>query len=256
MLRHKRAQVSPEDVGLAARPAGQRGRPVEGLSQEQMDELLERTPGTYARLERGVLKGVSPEFLQQVAEVLRFDSHAWQGLWAFWAGQKKPPFPLESGAAPRIGGHWRRVVDGHGEATYLTDHAWNLLMWNTRFEEVFPDRVVPGNTMRWMMLSPDGRRRLVGWKDSWAPLVLPQLKIAATADPGNETLWTLERDMLRDPVAGPMYAAVRDAYVQPDGDVRTLVHWGWGCRVRVQMAPSEPYGAPGFRLMHLLMDRL
>lgn len=249
ILTHKRAQLRPETVGLV-RPSG-RGRRALGVTQDQMDELLERSPGTYARFERGVLKGVTPEFCHAVATTLRFSETEWQGLWLYLFGHQ-PPHPLDPAAAVQVGPHWQDVVDNMTYPAYVTDQGWNLLAWNSAFAAIFTLRIPPENTMRWMLLDPNGRRQLVDWSQQWAPLVMPQLRAAAQEYPANATLQQLECEVRRDPVAGPMYERARDAYLQPDGDVRRLMHLGLGGTGQVQIAAATPLGSPGARLMFLI----
>lgn len=253
LLRDARARVSPEELGLPARASG-RGRRAPGLRQEDMDLLLGRSEGTYNRLERGVLSGVTPELCRDVAELLRFSDEEWQSLWLFLFDHR-PPSPLDRAGASMINAHWREVVLDHRSPAYVADQAWNLIYWNAAFEAIFPGRVVPANTMHWMMLSPDGRRRLVDWPTQWAPQVLPQLRTAVMEYPENPTLRRLDREMRRDPVAGPMYRDCHQAYRQPDGDVRYLLHDALGERVRTTIAYAEPAGRPGSRFMVLMLAR-
>jgi len=253
LLAHRRSLVQPEDVGLVARPEGGRGRPAPGLSQPDMDELLNRTAGSYARFERGVLKGVTRELIQQIAQILSFDEQTWQGLWVFLTGNK-PPYPLDPKAGSVVACGWAKFLRGISYPAYITDQAANVLAFNDAFEWIFKDRIAPANTWRWMLLDPDGRRTLLDWKQSWAPVVLPQLRAAVAAFPDNETLQELDRDVRSDPVTGPMYIDVREAYVQPDGDVRRLFHWGLATAGWVEMRTAEPGGSPGARFMGLMFE--
>jgi len=251
LLAHKRAQVRPEDVDLPPKREGGRGRSAPGLRQEDMDLLLGRSEGTFARLERGQLKRVPEKLCRQVAEVLRFTEKEWQALWVFLHGQQ-PPHPLDPVAASRVPPHWGQGVRGISWPAYVTDQAWQLEAWNDAFAQIFPHGIPPRNTMRWMALEADARRRLVNWEREWAPLVLPQLRAALAEYPDNEVLRELEGDVRRDPVAGPMYDRGREAYLQPDGDVRELLHDGLGFRRRVQLFSATPTGSPGARFMMLM----
>jgi hypothetical protein len=251
-LRCARAALSPEEVGLPPRAEG-RGRRAVGLSQEQVDELMNRAAGTYARLERGSLYGVTPELCRDVALALRFAEEQWQALWIYMYGHL-PPWLLHPSQAGLVGGHWRRVVEMHGEPAYVTDAGWNIIYHNHLFAAIFPGRVAPANAMEWMMLSADARHRLVDWPRAWAPKVLPQLRAAVLEHPENETLQWLDRAVRRDPVAGRLYGETHDAHLQPDGDVRQLVHAGRGDRQVVQMAAAEPTGKRGARFMVLQLD--
>lgn len=253
LLREARDAISPEELGLPVRPRG-RGRRAPGLRHEDMDLLLGRSEGTYARLETGRNAKWTPELCRDVAELLRFTEEQWQSLWLF-TFEHRPPAALDKTGAMMINSHWREVVLDHRSPAYVADQAWNLIYWNPAFEAIFPGRVVPANTMRWMMLSADGRRRLVDWPTRWAPQVLPQLRTAVLEYPENEVLQRLDWEMRRDPVAGRLYRACHRAYRQPDGDVRYLLHDGLGERVRTTIAYAEPAGRPGSRFMVLMLAR-
>ncbi|MGW2816888.1 hypothetical protein [Streptomyces sp. NPDC001415] len=77
LLRERRAAVSPGSAGFPPRRPGP-GRRAAGLSREQMDLLLDRTPGTYNRFENGQLPTPSAELLTAVA-TLRPINHALYG---------------------------------------------------------------------------------------------------------------------------------------------------------------------------------
>jgi transcriptional regulator with XRE-family HTH domain len=250
LLSYRRGQIRPEELGLPIRARG-RGRQAPGLTQEQMDELLSRSPGTYKRFESGKLRGVTPELCEEIARILRFREREWQGLWVFMFGHQ-PPHPLDPEAAQRIGGHWQEYVNGVTWPSYVTDQGWDVVAFNDAAAWMFPGRIMPRNTMRWMLLSADGRRQLLDWKTAWAPVVLPQLRAAVGAYPDNKTLQELDEDVHTDPVTGPMYREVREAYQQPDGDRRRMYHAGLLCPGWVQMVTSEPTGSPGARHMGLI----
>ncbi|MGW4802980.1 helix-turn-helix domain-containing protein [Kitasatospora sp. NPDC004272] len=249
LLTTRRGKLQPEDVGLPGRPPGVRGRTSLGLTQEQVDELTHRSTGTYKRFESGRLSATE-EYLYDLGRALRLSEQEWQGLWVYLHG-RQPPRPLDRHASEAVHSGWTSVLRHLSLPGYVTDQGWNLVTGNELFIRIFPDGIPPGNTMEWMLLSPDGRRTLKDWETSWAPLVLPQLRAAMVAYPENETLRRLNEMVRRDPVCGPMYQNSNAAYLNPDGDVRRLFHWGLGRVVSVRMNTAEPGGAPGARLMVL-----
>ncbi|GAA2774043.1 helix-turn-helix domain-containing protein [Kitasatospora cinereorecta] len=246
----KRGQILPEEVGFPRRAPGARGRPSIGLTQEQVDELTHRSPGTCKRLEGGRLRNPADDYLEQLAHLLRFTEQEWQALWLFLFAHQ-PPRMLCPTAGHRVHGGWSKVLRNLNMPGYITDQGWNVIAQNEQYVQIFRNRTAPANTMRWMLLSEDGRRFLQDWDTAWAPLVIPQLRAAVAAFPLNTTLQELDRDVRRDPVTGRMYTDSKEAYLNPDGDVRRIFYHGLGRVVWVQINTAEPGGAPGTRLMIL-----
>ncbi|MGA4846947.1 hypothetical protein ACOBQB_12035 [Streptomyces sp. G5(2025)] len=133
---------------------------------------------------------------------------------------------------------------------YVTDASWELLAHNEPFQAMFPDRQVPTNTMRWMLLDRVGREQLTDWRDSWAPMVLPQLRAALVARPDDEILRGIEKEVLADPELAHLYD-IDGALIHPDGHERPLRHavhgLGW-----VSICAAQPMTAPGSRLFILI----
>ena len=75
-LRARRAQVTPEQVGLPTR----RRRRVPGLRREEVATLAGLSVDYYARLEQGRERHPSPQVLTAIAEALVFDDDAHQHL--------------------------------------------------------------------------------------------------------------------------------------------------------------------------------
>lgn len=252
LLRERRAAVSPGSAGFPPRRPGP-GRRAAGLSQEQMDLLLDRTPGTYNRFENGQLGTPSAELLTAVATLLRFDEQEWTFLWRL-TRRETPPSPLHRDSGLSVPGEWRRAVDGiSGALAYINDAEWNLLAHNREFAALFPGGEPPANSMRWMLLDPEAREVVLGdWVNSWAPVVMPQLRHAVELHPQNAALARLEDDVRRDPVAGPLYEVASAAPIAyPDGTERPINHAlygpGW-----VTTCVAEPVTSPGARVMLLL----
>ncbi|MEV6725406.1 helix-turn-helix domain-containing protein [Streptomyces xanthochromogenes] len=252
LLRERRAAVSPASAGFPPRRPGP-GRRVAGLSQEQMDVLLERTPGTYNRFENGQLSTPSAELLTAVATVLRLGEQEWVFLWRL-TRREAPPNPLHRDSGLSVPEEWHGLVDGiSGAIAYINDAEWNLLAHNKEFAELFPGGEPPANPMRWMLLDPEAREVVLGdWAESWAPLVMPQLRHAVELHPRNAALARLQADVRRDPVAGPLYAAAAAAPIAyPDGSARPLNHALYGPG-RVTTCVAEPVTSPGARVVLLL----
>ncbi|WP_329492421.1 helix-turn-helix transcriptional regulator (plasmid) [Kitasatospora sp. NBC_01246] len=258
LLTRLRGQLSHADVGLPP-PADYNNkgrRPTTGLRQADIDLLTGRSPGTYGRFESGSTRYPAPSdtYLLAVARALLMTEEDWRAMWLYRL-QSHPPYPLKPEATVTIGGHWQAIVDDYRSPAYITDRAWKVAVYNQRFAALFPGGIPPENTMEWMILSRYAREvGLPDWENSWARLVLPQLRAAHNQFSANHDLGRLVRKVERDPVAGPIYASLDESYRQPDGDTRYFWHAGRNERVTVTMGPSMPLGAPGTLLMHLLLD--
>ncbi|MGW7075114.1 MmyB family transcriptional regulator [Streptomyces sp. NPDC054871] len=247
LLRERRALIAPESHGFR-RPTGQ-GRRARGLSQHQVDQLLHRAIGTYHRLESGSYPNPPASLLRDVARLFGLNEQEWVSLCRY-ALRQEPPGPLYSSSGKEIAGVWREAVDGIGHMAYVTDASWELLAYNAAFAALFPEGKVPSNTMRWMLLEHNGREALTDWRNSWVPMVLPQLRAALTARPDDEILRQIEKEVLADPEMSSLYEA-DGALIHPDGHERPLRHAehgpGW-----VSICAAQPMAAPGSRLFILI----
>ncbi|MDN3293233.1 helix-turn-helix domain-containing protein [Streptomyces ficellus] len=246
LLSERRASITPESHGLS-RPTRQ-GRRARGLSQAQIDQILHRAPDTYGRLESGRYPNPPVDLLQDVARLFRMNEQEWIALWRYALGQD-PPHPLHSRSGAVISGAWQSALEGFSQPAYLNDRSWNVLAHNAHFAAFFPGHRVPANTMRWMAVEPEARTVLLDWETAWAPLFLPQLRVALAADPSDRTLGRIEREVLADPAAASIYESA-SAYSHLDGDERPLRHPELG-RGWVTMCAAQPLGAPGSRLILL-----
>jgi MmyB-like transcription regulator ligand binding domain/Helix-turn-helix domain len=250
MLRERRALITPESHGLA-RPTGQ-GRRAPGLSQQQVDLLLNRAIHTYHRLESGTYHNPPVGLLREVAQLFGFDEQEWVSLCRY-ARDEDPPGPLRPSAGKEIAGMWQEAVEGILHPAYITDASWDMLACNSPFTEMLPEGRVPANMMRYMLLSPDGRAILSDWETAWAPLLVPQLRAALVARPTDPVLREIEREVLADPLAAPLYEA-GGAVIHPDGDERPIRHVklgpGW-----LRMCAAQPLASPGARLIILMYQQ-
>ncbi|MER7112780.1 MmyB family transcriptional regulator [Streptomyces sp. NPDC000229] len=247
LLSERRASITPESQGLS-RPTRQ-GRRARGLSQAQIDQILHRAPDTYGRLESGRYPNPPVDLLQDVARLFRMNEQEWIALWRYALGQD-PPRPLDFRSGEEVPAVWEEILACVSHPAYINDRSWNVLAHNGLFEGLFPGRRVPANAMRWMTVEPDARTVLTDWETAWAPVVLPQLRVALAADPSDKTLCAIEQDVLADPVAAPLYESA-SAYSHLDGDERPFTHptlgQGW-----VTMCAAQPLAAPGSRLIMLV----
>ncbi|WP_372516495.1 helix-turn-helix domain-containing protein [Streptomyces noursei] len=252
MLSERRDLINPEGLGLTR--GDPRGRKSPGLSQSQMDQLTNRSPGTYGKLERGVLDNPSAEYLHSIAITLGLTEQEWCAFYGYAHG-KQPPFLLSGDSQASISPFWMRVVEKFTSIAYVCDYAGNVLAYNDSAARVFPNRRVPVNTLWWILFNDDARNKvLMDWENSWAPVAVPQVRAAAAQHRDNPTLLRLKERCLADPRTRDLYKGVPVGYSHPDGDERPLFHPelgpGW-----ITMCVSAPLSSPEMRLFLLMFRR-
>ncbi|MFE4829848.1 XRE family transcriptional regulator [Streptomyces sp. NPDC056672] len=252
ILKARRDALQPEDFGLEPRPDRRPGPTVTGLLQTDVDLIMKKPVGTYGRLESGRLRPTA-EYLVEVARQLRLDNdqYTYVHLELF---QTEPVLPLDPDAGLCVPPDYQRALDGQQHMAYITDRRYDVRMYNAAFTEMFLDGKVPGNTMRWMLLSEEARdHTLSRWDVEWGPRVMPQFRAALAAHPEDPVHNRLLGDILEDRRARRIYDRMEDAYIHPDGDRRPLHHAtlgpGW-----VTMIAEQPLSSPGARHMTLLFD--
>jgi transcriptional regulator with XRE-family HTH domain len=245
LLEDRRALIAPETHGLP-RPTGP-GRRAPGLSQEQVDELLNYSKRTYHRLESGNYDNPPVDLLRDVARLYSMNEQEWSTLCMLARGEN-PPFALYDTTGYAVPSAWADAVNAVTHPAYVTDASWNLLACNQPFHELFDTGRAPANTMRWMLL--EGRHQLTDWATAWAPFVMPQLQNALASRPDDKVLSDIAAEVLADPAARPLYDAGGTS-IHPDGDERPIRHAlqgpGW-----VTMCVAQPLTAPGSRFMILV----
>ncbi|WP_405774003.1 helix-turn-helix domain-containing protein [Streptomyces sp. NBC_00859] len=247
LLESRRAAIAPETVGYTERSGA--GRPVNGLSQEQIDALTHRARGTYGRLINGPEHRPNPAYLGDLARLLRMTEQEWTTL--YWLTRREVPAPLHNTSGMEVPGAWKAVELIHGVMAYLVDSAWNLITCNKEYRELFPGGEAPQNALMFMAVHPERHSVLLDWERSWAPFVLGQLRRATQERPDNKDLARIEEYVLHDPVAGPLYEATPFlALPFPDGAQRPVCHPQLG-EGMVSISAAEPVTSPGSRLMLL-----
>ncbi|MCI3931994.1 MmyB family transcriptional regulator [Streptomyces sp. AN091965] len=169
---------------------------------------------------------------------------------------QQPPHPLspDVGIAVPSAAAWQRAVAGQREMAYVVNAQWDLVAYNDRFAELFPEGAVPANALRWVALTPQAREGvLVQWSTRWAPSVLNQLRFARIQHPGNRALAQLHHDVLGDGVAGPIYRRGTDLSVRCEEEALPLRHPTRGPGT-VTVLLSEPVSSRGARHVVLLFE--
>ncbi|MFF2653150.1 helix-turn-helix domain-containing protein [Streptomyces sp. NPDC058045] len=220
LLEDCRSSIDPATLGYSERSGV--GRPVQGLSQEQIDELTQRARGTYSRLVNGRLERPKPQYLKELAVLLRMTEQEWTHL--YWLTRREYPAPLHEDAGMVVPASWHAVREIRGVIAYVADAAWNLITFNREFEALFEGNP-PTNVLHYMAVDPARHRMLLDWERSWAPWIFPQLRRAVQERPGDPELARLEQLVLADPKAGPLYKDTGLVTVpSPDGAQRPLHH--------------------------------
>jgi hypothetical protein len=252
LLTKGRAAIKPEELGFVR--SDPRGLKSPGLSQAHMDELLgedpetRRSPGTYGRLERGILDNPSPQYLLGVARILRFSTQEWVSLFSFARGEF-PSIRLCEDAEIAVSDPWREGADDLTSIEFITDFTGNVLACNPNFGELFPDQRVPVNIFYNMLFAGHSRDVLLpDWETVWGPPTVAALRAARAQHRHNALLRTLVKQAHTDPRTRGLLATIPVASTEnPAHDERPLVHprlgRGW---VRV----SEPLSSEGGHVSH------
>jgi transcriptional regulator with XRE-family HTH domain len=171
-LRSRRERITPHEVGL---PAGPRRR-TRGLRREEVAVLAGVSPTWYTYLEQG--RGIRPsrEVLDSLATVLRLSEDEFRYIHSLAYGAVFHPTPLDADV-PAID-LIKQIVAVHDAApypVYATDHHCDVLAWNRAACEWYDDwDALPPeerNMLRWMLLSPVARARLVDWREDARDIV-------------------------------------------------------------------------------------
>ncbi|MFD7233581.1 XRE family transcriptional regulator [Streptomyces sp. NPDC059881] len=253
ILRARRQAIAPEDVGLSRRsPGSRRGPRVSGLTQTDVDFLMDRGVGTYQKVESGALRP-SQEYVLELARVLRFEDseYVYAHLELFGT---EPVQPLNPDAGLMVPPSWQRALAGQREMAYVNDRRYDLRLHNEAFADMFPSGALPANTMEWMLLSDEARDFcLEDWDTEWGPRVIPQFRAALAAHPDDPVLNRIHDRVLKDKRARSLYERGEDVYIHPDGDTRPLHHAKLG-RGFATMIAAQPLSSPGARYMTILFD--
>ncbi|MER6695034.1 XRE family transcriptional regulator [Streptomyces minutiscleroticus] len=253
ILRARRRALSPEEVGLPARPPGRRGPRVKGLTQDEVETLTNRRGGYYSRVESGRIP-LTAEYLLTLSRALRLRESEYIYIHLRVFGTE-PLVPLDPDAGRCVPPVWQRAVNAQREMAYVNDRAFNIVMYNEAFAEMFPSGKPPKNAMEWMLLSDEARdHTLVDWDTAWGPLVLPQFRAALAAHPDDADLLRIQEQILADDRALRLHQRTTNSVeLHPDGDRRPLRHAVRGLG-QVTMIASQPLSAPGSRYMTILFD--
>jgi len=133
-LRSRRAQLSPEDVGLAS--VGRRRTP--GLRREEISQLSGVSVTWYTWLEQGREIKASSQVVRAIGRALRLDDAEMAHLTAL-AGHAPPvdhPTKLRDGAPAAV----QHLLDAiHPNPAFALSWLWDVVAWNDAYVALFPD---------------------------------------------------------------------------------------------------------------------
>jgi transcriptional regulator with XRE-family HTH domain len=174
-LRARRAQVSPESVGISV--AGVRRTP--GLRREEVATLAGISADYYLRLEQGRDRNPSAQVLESLARVLGLDEAATTYL----LGLPSAPGRRTRRAAPRemVPAGVLQLLGSLTLPAFVESRRFDVLATNPLATSLFPS-IVPGqNRLRSTFLDPEDRARNPRWEHD-----VPRLVAAVRASLGSE----------------------------------------------------------------------
>lgn len=195
-LRTRRDRVTPEQAGLI----GGGRRRVPGLRREEVATLADISVDYYARMERGDLRGVSPEILDAVAHALRLDEAETDHLHDL-ARAADPMASRQRHRADRVvsPGLQRFIDAAVGAAVWVRDRRMDAVTANALgralYAPMVDDPAGRGNTARFVFLSPAAREFFPDWDDS-ADGVVATLRGYAGQNPRDRRLTDLVGELV------------------------------------------------------------
>jgi transcriptional regulator with XRE-family HTH domain len=189
----RRAQVSPEQVGL---PAGANRR-VKGLRRSEVATLAGLSVEYYTRLERGAISGASPQVLASIARALCLDdaerAHLFNLANAASPAARPPRRRTSKSYVPHQSLQWALDAITAGPA-FVRNGRMDLLAGNPLMRAFYKDCYeMPGqppNLARYTFLDERAHEFYPDW-DAFAEVTVSILRTEAGRDPHNKELHDL-----------------------------------------------------------------
>jgi len=172
-LRSRRDRIKPEQ----ARLLGGARRRVPGLRREEVAYLAGVSIDYYVRMERGDLRGVSPEVLDALARALQLDEAETAHLHdlARAAGPQsaqRRKRPVDQTVSPSL----QRFIDGvTGAGVWVRDRKMDYVAANplgrALYSPILADAADRGNTARFVFFNPASRNFFPDWERNADQLV-------------------------------------------------------------------------------------
>lgn len=191
-LRSRRDRVRPEQVGMI----GGGRRRVPGLRREEVATLADISVDYYAKMERGDLRGVSPQILDAVARALRLDEAETDHLGDLArAADPRPSAPRRPRPAAEARPSLQRFIDAvTGAPVWVRDRRMDVITANALgralYRPLLEDPDGRGNTARFMFLSPAARLFFPDWEQG-ADDIVATLRTYAGQNPRDRRLTDL-----------------------------------------------------------------
>ncbi|MFT3877104.1 MAG: helix-turn-helix transcriptional regulator [Propioniciclava sp.] len=172
-LRSRRDRITPEQAGMI----GGGRRRVPGLRREEVATLADISVDYYARMERGDLRGVSPEILDAIARALRLDEAETDHLYDLARAAEPRPARRRPGSRGDqvVRPSLQRLIDSMGAAVWVRDRRMNAVTANALgralYAPILDDPEARGNTARFTFLSPAAATFFPEWESSADQLV-------------------------------------------------------------------------------------
>lgn len=208
-LRSRREKVTPGQAGIV----GGGRRRVPGLRREEVAMLANISVDYYAKMERGDLRGVSPEILDGVAQALQLDEAESDHLHDL--ARAADPHPVrrrEHRAEQTVRPSLQRFLDAiTGAPVWVRDRRMNVITANplgkALYRPVLDDADGRGNTARFMFLSPAARNFFPDWEQG-ADDIVATMRGYAGQNPRDKQLTDLIGELVtRSDAFGRRWAA-------------------------------------------------
>ncbi|MFK0256404.1 helix-turn-helix transcriptional regulator [Streptomyces sp. NPDC090445] len=187
-LRARRADVRPQDVGMASHGV----RRVAGLRREEVAVLAGVNADYYARLEQGRERHPSAQVLDALGRALRLGPDARAHLHRLAGTVPTGGF---AHTTDRVGATLRRLMDGHaGAPALVVNRALDVLAANALAEALYSPFEQADNLARMTFLDPAGRQFHTCWGDA-ALATVGHLRQAWGLDPDNPRLREVTRSL-------------------------------------------------------------
>lgn len=187
-LRSRRDKVTPQQAGII----GGGRRRVPGLRREEVAMLANISVDYYAQMERGDLRGVAPEILDEVAKALQLDEAETDHLHDLArAADPRPPRRrqrAEKSVTPSLQRFLNAVT---GAPVWVRDRRMDVIATNplgrALYRTLLEDPAGRGNTARFMFLSPAARNFFPDWEQG-ADDIVATMRTYAGQNPRDKAL--------------------------------------------------------------------
>jgi len=190
-LRTRRDRITPAQAGILG---GSRRR-VPGLRREEVAMMAGVSVEYYARMERGDLRGVSPEVLDSLARTLHLDEAETDHLHALAEAAGPQTVRRRSRRAEQpFRPSLQRFIDAIAMPVWVRDRRMDFVAANAQgralYAPLLEDPASGGNTARFTFFSPAARVFFPDWEEN-ASGIVASLRTYAGQSPRDKRLTDL-----------------------------------------------------------------